>query len=89
MYTRDSLLVKLLLDSKAEIEAANAQGQFPLSIAVHNCDVSCIDILVSSKAEVDRDCSESGAAGLHIAVLRNAVEVVYELLELKANPVRA
>ena len=88
MYTGDLRILHLLLDHDADIEAANEQGQFPLSIAVHRCDLSCIDHLVSAKADIDRDCSASGASALHVSVLRNAVDVVYELLELKANPVR-
>lgn len=64
----------------------NAEGQFPLSVAVHQRDLSCIDALATAKANVARAMGSSGRTGLHISVAANTSDVLFELLELKANP---
>ncbi|KAJ8669980.1 hypothetical protein QAD02_001239 [Eretmocerus hayati] len=78
--SRNTRLVKLLLDKGVHAYAKNWHGETPLMVAAKLQDLTSIDLLLSHDFKDSRD--DDGFRHLHIACMRNRLDLVKEVILL-------
>ncbi|MGH0179506.1 UNVERIFIED_CONTAM: hypothetical protein FKN15_001612 [Acipenser sinensis] len=78
-------LVKVLLEHKANPNAATTAGHTPLHIAAREGHVATIHVLLDAEAQQTR-MTKKGFTPLHVAAKYKKLEVAQQLLERGANP---
>jgi ankyrin repeat protein len=79
------LVVRMLLDNKAQVDIQDAQGQMALTRAAGSGCLEIVELLLKCKARINNQDS-TGASALSWAATRGHLEVVEALLEANANP---
>ena len=77
--------VESLVDSGADINAANASGQTPLHLAAANGDTGMVRVLLEDGAELDVPDSGEGLSALHVAAQCGHEQVVDLLVRYGAD----
>src|SRR5213076_1747526 len=80
----DKAAVRTLLQRKADVNAAQANGATALHWAVYRDDVEAVDLLVGAGARVDLK-TQDGITPLHLASLYGNSVVVQHLLKAGAD----
>jgi hypothetical protein len=78
-------IVKLLLNSKAEVDSKDNDGRTPLSLAAENGHEAVVRLLLASKAKVDPKDDYYGRTPLSLAAMSGHEAVVRLLLASKAE----
>lgn len=76
-------IVRLLICRGANIKATNQNGLFPLAIAAYAKNNNIAKILIGAGADLNQPSANQTV--LHIAVLRNNLELIYLLLRNNAD----
>lgn len=77
-------MARLILDSRASVNATNAAGVSPLLVAAKEGATSCSRLLLDRKADVNK-CDNSGQCPLSAACAKGHTVIVQLLLERKAQ----
>lgn len=83
-WAKTKEVVELLLDSGADIEAHNHDGETPLHIMARHKRLDCTIVLLSRGAEVNSQ-SKDGSTPLHQAAMVQDVDIVRALIVFGAN----
>ena len=76
--------IKLLVETKVDINFKDKDGSTPLSLAAKNCQVNAVATLLESKANVN-GTDTNGASSLYLAARDGHTEVMKLLLDAKAD----
>jgi len=77
--------VRMLLDSKANVNACDNNGGTPLYIAASNGHIEVVKLLLDNKAEVNICRHSDDVTPLYIAAWKGHTEIVKLLLGKKAK----
>lgn len=77
--------VESLVESGADVNAANASGQTPLHLAAANGDADMVRVLIEDGAEFDMPDSGAGLSALHVAAQCGHERVVDLLVRYGAD----
>lgn len=77
----------LLLDAGAHINQGDGDGFTPLTVATSHGALDCVSLLVAhSGIDLDAVATESNAAAIHLAALRNSHQILTMLVQAGADP---
>ncbi|KAJ8676592.1 hypothetical protein QAD02_012379 [Eretmocerus hayati] len=85
VISRCQKIVKILLDNGADANALDVTFNTPLTMAAKMENPIIVDLLLSYDVQINRYNTREGLSHLHIACMRNKLDVVKRLLKMGHN----